>query len=407
MKVLMFGWEFPPYNAGGLGVACLGLSRALAREGCAITFVLPKHVPVSSIWVDIIFADIEDASNAYLNGSLSPYRTGRKPSPIGGYEDELEYGDWPLLAEVWDYARKAKVIARNTAHDVVHAHDWLSIPAGIVAKRVSGAPLFVHIHATEFDRTGGSGINQAVYRIERMGVHEADHVFAVSEYTKNILVKHYGANPEKISVLYNGLDSEDVEYDAPNSLFAQQKRLGKSVVAFVGRITIQKGPDYFIRVAKLVLSKNPNVFFVVSGSGDMREQIIDQTAYEGISDKVLFAGFLRGNELANLYKSADILVMPSVSEPFGIVPLEVAAHGTPVIISKQSGIAEIMKHVFQSDFWDVSRMADQILSVLKHKALKDTMSENVKREVVQHSWRERARDCVSMYKRVVQLIKRI
>jgi glycosyltransferase involved in cell wall biosynthesis len=405
MKILMFGWEFPPYNAGGLGVACLGLSRALAREGTSVSFVLPKRVPVTSLWVDFVFAGVEDATNAYKNGAMSPYRSIKD----GAWSDEEAWsgGMWSLMQEVLEYAQKAKLIAQQIPHDVIHVHDWLSIPAGISAHRASGAPLFVHIHATEFDRTGGTGINEEVYRIERMGVHEADHVFAVSEYTKNILVRHYGADPTKITVLYNGLDEEDVDRSAPSSLLWMQKQRGKSIVAFIGRITIQKGPDYFIRVAKLVLSKNPDVFFVVAGSGDMEKQIIMHAAYEGIADKVLFAGFARGSELASVFKSADIVVMPSVSEPFGIVPLEAMAHGATVIISKQSGVAEILRNVFVSDFWDIARMADQILSLLKHRSLRNMLSEDGKKEIRQHSWQTRAKTCVSTYWRVLQLLKQL
>ncbi len=398
LKVLMFGWEFLPHNSGGLGTACFGLSRAMAQAGAGVTFVLPKRMPVDSPYVRIRFASDGSLKIRNVDVHLYPYITSTK------YAEEREFfgGVNPyglsLMAEVARYARKAKTIALEESFDVIHAHDWLSVPAGLAAKRATGKPLIIHVHATEFDRTGGNGVNQDVYNIERKGAHEADRVITVSHRTKEMLVKHYGVPAEKISVVHNGVLEEEFR-PVPRTLEALREA-GNKIVLFVGRITLQKGPDYFVRAAKKVLELRPQTIFVVSGSGDMERQMMREAADQGIADKVIFAGFLRGEELKSIYASADLYVMPSVSEPFGITPLESLANGTPVLISKQSGVSEALTHALKADFWDIDDMTDKIISVLDHSSLQENLRENGRREAGKLTWAEAARKCLEIYQQV-------
>src|SRR3989344_4528008 len=335
VRILMFGWEFPPHNSGGLGTACFGLTRALARDGATITFVLPKKVKAGADWLRMCFADLPEVIGRGIAANLYPYITSesyareRKGLPF-------VYG-LNLIEEVRRYGALAGEIAALESFDIIHAHDWLSFPAGIAAKRVSGKPLVVHVHATEFDRTGGNGVNEEVYGIEHAGMSAADAVVAVSQWTKNMIVRHYGIAPQKVTVIHNGIEASDYR-PLPNRLVAL-KQAGEKIVLFVGRITLQKGPDYFVRAAKRVLEVEPKVYFIIAGSGDMEGQTLREAAALGIADRVIFTGFLRGPELDALYQSADLYVLPSVSEPFGITPLESLVNGTPVIISYQSGVA--------------------------------------------------------------------
>lgn len=403
MKVLMFGWELPPFNAGGLGVACAGLAKALQRQGIIeLIFVLPRAIPLQDVPYRIRFAIDEKGSNStfHLVSLFSPYHTSRAV-----WQTQEERLCLPLYGmfqeEVMHYALSARIISREEEFDVIHAHDWLCIPAGMEAQRISGKPLVVHIHATEFDRTGFGSINEDVYAIERAGVHAADCVVAVSHFTKNILIEKYGADPRKVVVVHNGVDAADVFlHAADGSALEQEKQTGTRVVLFVGRITLQKGPDYFIRVAKRVLEQE-RALFVMCGSGDMERQIIEEAAWLGIGDKVLFAGFLRGADLWRMMRSADVLVMPSVSEPFGIVPLEALAHGIPVVISKQSGVSEVLRHALKVDFWDIDEMANQIIAVLRYAALQTMLVDEGKKEALRQTWDNAARTCALVYDRVV------
>lgn len=397
-KVLMFGWEFPPHNSGGLGTACFGLSRAMVRAGTDITFVLPKRTPVDSPYMRFLFASDAAIRIRHVDALLYPYITHEK------YSEELQlvpggdvYG-LSLMAEVARYARKARQIALSEDFDVIHAHDWLSVPAGLSAKQATGKPLVIHVHATEFDRTGGNGINQDVYNIEKRGAHGADHVIAVSHRTKEMLMRHYNVPEGKISVVHNGVLEE--EFQPAGRALERLREAGNKIVLFVGRITLQKGPDYFIRAAKKVLELRPKTIFVVSGSGDMERQMMREAADLGLADKVLFTGFLRGDELKSIYASADLYVMPSVSEPFGITPLESLANGTPVLVSKQSGVSETLTHALKADFWDIDDMTDKIISVLDHPTLHENLRDNGRREASKLTWAEAARKCLEVYTRV-------
>lgn len=398
MKVLMFGWEFPPHNSGGLGVACLGLTRALAGQGIQISFVLPKKVNVSSDFLKIIFADTPNVHIQEVDSPLSPYVTSESYREIRDGHAASIYGR-TLFDEVRRYALLARHIAKKEPFDIIHAHDWLSFGAGMEAKRVSGKPLVVHVHATEFDRTGGNNVNQHVYDIERKGMETADAIIAVSNFTKNIITERYGINSAKVSVVHNGIDS--FEYKNLPSELQMIKQDGTQIVLFVGRITLQKGPDYFIHTAKKVLHYYPKTLFVVVGSGDMQTQLMQEAAYLGISDKVLFTGFLRGDELNKLYQAADLCVFPSVSEPFGITALESLLNGTPVLVSKQSGVTEVISNALKVDFWDTDEMTNKIIAVLEYEPLKACLREYGGREVRKVDWGHSAKKCVDIYSNVL------
>ncbi|MCR4322833.1 MAG: glycosyltransferase family 4 protein, partial [Candidatus Azambacteria bacterium] len=301
--------------------------------------------------------------------------------------------------EVLAYSACAAAIARMSSFDVIHAHDWLSFLAGLEAKRVSGKPLIVHVHATEFDRTGGTGVNARVYDIERRGMQEADRVIAVSQWTKNIIVEHYGVSPEKIEVVHNGVEERDFRR-LPSELDSW-KAQGKKIVLFHGRVTLQKGPDYFLRTARRVLEFFPQAVFVVSGIGDMLPQMVREAVTLGISDKVFFVGALWDEERDKMYQAADVVMMPSVSEPFGIVPLEALSNGAPVLISKQSGVSEVLSHALKSDFWDTDEMANKIVSILKNESLKSTLRANGNREASTVTWSKAAQKVLGVYKALV------
>lgn len=402
MRILMFGWEFPPFNSGGLGVACLGLTRALSARGTEITFVMPKKLDIKSPWVKMVFADDGSIEMRAVDSPLSPYLTSasylrsRGQNGIYGYD---------LMSEVLRYARMGAEIAKEENFDVIYAHDWLSFGAGIEAKRVSGKPLIAHVHATEFDRCGGAmGINKEVYEIEKAGMEAADIVIAVSQLTKNIIVNNYGIPASKVRVVYNGID--DSTAPAPGIGLPRLRALkasGYSLVLFLGRITLQKGPDYFIRAAKRVLEKNPKVVFVISGSGDMERQTMELAAHLGIADSILFTGFLQGPERAEVYSAADLFVMPSISEPFGITPLEAMRLGTPVLISKQSGVSEIVQHALKADFWDVDEMANKIISIVGYPGLKQTLSQNGIEEAKSITWAQAAQQLDTIVSEVARV----
>jgi glycogen synthase len=408
MRILMYGWEFPPANSGGLGVACYGLSRGLVQEGAEVTFVLPRRCPVAQNGAKVVFADTtrEVLTDEQTRLLLSGYATTKEQTDFleRGRTRGATYGV-SLFDEVLRYAARSTDVALREGADIIHAHDWLSYPAGMAAQKALGVPFIAHVHATEFDRTGFGVPDQRVYEIERAGMHAADMVVAVSAYTKRIVVEKYGIDPQKVMVLHNGIDADDTAVaSATESDMKRLKAAGWGVVLFVGRLTIQKGPDYFLAAAKKVLEHRPKTLFVVSGSGDMARQMIDTSAYHGLGDKVLYTGFLRGKELARLYKTADLVVMPSVSEPFGIVPLEALLNGAPVLISKQSGVAEVVPNALKADFWDVDDMAHKIISVLDYPALKDTLLSNGARDAQQQVWRKVARHCMMIYERVKNML---
>jgi len=387
----MLGWEFPPYNSGGLGVACLGLTRALSELGAQVTFVMPKALDIKTPWAKIVFADQTALDVRAVNSKLHAYATGKSYSDALRGETGI-YGD-DMLAEVRRYAARGASIARSEEFDVIYAHDWLSFGAGIEAKRATGRPLIVHVHATEFDRAGGAAaLNSDVYRLEKEGMEIADVVIAVSEMTKNIIVREYGIPAWKVRVVYNGIDEGTTPSGAPAlPRLRNLKKSGYKLVLFLGRVTLQKGPDYFLRAAKRVLERNPNVLFILSGSGDMEGQTMRLASELGIGGHVFFTGFLHGADRHEVYEAADLFVMPSVSEPFGIAALEAMKIGTPVLLSKQSGVSEVVRHALKVDFWDVDEMANKILSVVGFPGLREALAENAAREAEALTWADAAR----------------
>jgi glycosyltransferase involved in cell wall biosynthesis len=434
----MLGWEFPPYISGGLGTACFGLTRGMDRLGVAVTFVLPRPVTAEGSHVRIVSgpsgkprAAPPAAEGELVEGTgvrvrpvdarLSPYARPADPNdPLGvamrsGAVPTAEFtggegqtvvrgpsvlGEQPyggdLFAEVERYAHAAAGIAGEEAFDVIHAHDWMTYPAGIAAAHASGRPLVIHVHSTEFDRSG-LNVNQRIYDTERAGMHAAERIIAVSHLTKNIITQHYGVDGRKVEVVYNAIDDNG---EAGTLRMAPISKDDK-IVLFLGRITMQKGPEYFLAAAKKVLEVMDNVRFVMAGSGDMARRMIELAAEMGIGQRVLFTGFLRGDDVRKVFRMADLYVMPSVSEPFGIAPLEALANQVPVLISKQSGVAEVLKHALKVDFWDVNEMANKILAVLRHPPLQQTLRDHGTIEVSRFSWTDSAARCVEVYKQAL------
>lgn len=398
----MYGWELPPFNSGGLGVACLGLAQALASQGVNLNFILPKKFDLQINSFNLFFGDNKDFDLTIFGNLLSPYIGSKEYEALRKKLGNGQLG-LSLFDEVENYALSAAKIAKKVDHKLIHSHDWLTFPAGIASKKVSNKPLVVHVHATEFDRTGGNNINQRVYEIERAGMEQANHVVAVSNYTKNILKNNYGIKDEKISVVFNGINLAEYpqKLDASYYDLSQLKKNGSQIVVFVGRITLQKGLDYFLKAAKEVLKYKPKTYFVICGSGDMEYQMIDLSSHLGIAQNVIFTGFLRGNELNSIYKFADLFVMPSVSEPFGISALEALANQTPVLVSKQSGVSEALNHALKVDFWDTDEIANQIVSVLDHESLKNSLMVNGLQDLNKLSWNEAAKKMIGIYNKYI------
>ena len=391
-KVLMFGWEFPPFNSGGLGTACYGLTRALSKQGAQITFVVPHASESKHDFLKIISSDMAKVKFRGIRSLIQGYMTSEqydsRYARVGKSDRNFDIYGKNLFEEVERYAGKAAELAQDEEHDVIHAHDWMTFKAGMAAKKATGKPLVLHVHATEFDRTGGHGVNQYVYDIERAGMHFADRVIAVSNYTRNKIVEHYGVNPDKVSVVHNAIDlAGEPSYDGRKS----------KTILYLGRVTLQKGPDYFIEAARKVLEKEPHARFLIAGTGDMEHSIIQRAAELGISDRVLFTGFLRENDITKAYQMASLYVMPSVSEPFGLTPLEAAGTKTPVLISKQSGVSEIFANCLKVDFWDINQMANKMIAVLRHQELGESLSANAYSEISTMSWDKSASKVMNIY----------
>ncbi len=423
MKVLMFGWEFPPHISGGLGTACYGLTRGLSElEDVEVTFVVPKafgdedqsqmkliganQVPIVQKQIDfeeagksMDYIEVDSLVVPYMNEeefwTAKSKKLSGKPRFIktgDGHTIEFSgtYGA-NLIQEIKNYAFVAELIAGREDFDIIHAHDWLAYPAGIAAKRVSGKPLLVHVHATDFDRSGGS-VNPTVYSIEREGMEVADQIITVSNFTRDTVIQKYGINPKKVETVYNAVEPVGKE---ENTL--PQKGFNEKIVSFLGRITMQKGPEYFIEAASMVLRKMDNVRFVMAGSGDMHDAMIARIADLGIADRFHFTGFLKGSEISKLFKMTDVFVMPSVSEPFGIVPLEAMQFNVPVIISNQSGVSEVLEHAVKVDFWDTFALADSIYGILNYPSLAEHFKQEGKTEVDGLLWVNSAREVKKVY----------
>jgi glycogen(starch) synthase len=405
MRVLTFGWEFPPQKNGGLGVACYGLTRELLRDGVEVIFVLPKTQETAGD-ARFLFADDERLVKVlHTDVSIKPYMQGDSTvDVIVGYDSEGKpiIRSRTIIEEAHRFAHQAAIIAKTEEFDVIHAHDWTSYLAGVAAKIASGKPLILHVHATSFDQAAGNNVDPSIFKIEKEAFAMADKVVTVSEYTKNIVVNKHDAPAEKVEVVYNGCEMEETVQLPPT--LAELKRQGKKIVLYHGRISIQKGVDHFIRAARKVVDTDSDVIFIISGSGDMLTQIIEQVGAAGLSDNVKFAGALWDEERDQMYQSADLMVMPSVSEPFGLVPLEALQHGTASIVTKQSGVAEVLTHALKVDFWDVDEMANQILSGLRYPVVRQQMVNEGREQMKSMSWVTAAQKIKQLYRSLVQYV---
>lgn len=431
MKVLMFGWEFPPHISGGLGTACYGLTKGLAEfDDVNVIFVVPKaygdedqssmkllganDIPVTR--KEIQFSDVQSKIDYYeVESAMIPYVDPEEfwrmstqtvsertkfveTNSEGKINFSGKYGQ-NLLQEIFNYSVVAEVIARDNEFDVIHAHDWLAYPAGIAAKRVSGKPLVIHVHATDFDRSGGS-VNPQVYAIEKEGMDAADQIITVSNLTRSIVIEKYNIDPAKVTTVYNAVEPLSQE-----EKIKLKKGVDEKIVTFLGRITMQKGPEYFVEAANLVLKRVKNVRFVMAGSGDMMNAMVKRAAELKISDRFHFTGFLKGDDVFDMFRMSDVFVMPSVSEPFGIVPLEAMQTNVPVIISYQSGVSEILKYAIKIDYWDTYAMADAIHGLIAYPALHDMFKTHGKAEVDNLLWKNSAREVRDIYLKAIQNVK--
>ena len=426
MRVLMFGWEFPPHISGGLGSACEGIVRALTARGTEVLFVLPKlssdkgqttqgltmcsasgtpipyahkdfqHIyrETNTYWKENLRMEVVDsmlsayATPEYYEKAYAEYvrqQSVREHARTETVHEETSvqlhggYGK-DLMSEVYKYSLAAQSIAARNSFDVIHAHDWMAYPAGILAKKISGKPLVCHVHATEADRSG-TNMNSAIAHIEWEGMHAADKVVAVSHFTKNLIMRVYNVPESKIEVVHNAVSRKDARH-----IYHTANPKGEKQVLFMGRVTFQKGPDYFVEAARLVLQTMPNVRFVMAGAGDMLLSMVSRVAKYRIGRRFTFTGFLKGDEVERMYAASDLYVMPSVSEPFGIAPLEAMVYDVPVLMSKQSGVSEVVTNALKVDFWDVRKMADRICAVLAYPALGQFMVKNCQEELKSIRW---------------------
>ena len=417
MKALMFGWEFPPHILGGLGTASYGLTKGMWECGdMDITFVIPKpfgdedksfakiigasQVPVA--WRDVNRDYVESRIGKLMNPDLYFHLRNNiyadfnymRTNDLGCIEFSGRYPD-NLLEEINNYSIMAGVIARTEQFDIIHSHDWLTYPAGIHAKQVTGKPLVIHVHATDYDRSRGN-VNPTVFAIERDGMINADHIITVSNLTRQTVIEKYGIDQAKVTTVHNAVVPLSDEL-----LNVQVTKPKEKIVTFLGRITMQKGPEYFVEAAAKVLKLCHNVRFVMAGSGDMMDKMILLAAERGIADRFHFPGFQKGKQVYEMLKASDVYIMPSVSEPFGISPLEAMQMGVPSIISKQSGCAEILSNVIKTDYWDIDAMADAIYSIITYPSMYQHLREEGLDEVAQITWDKAGAKVIKIYKQVL------
>jgi len=423
----MFGWEFPPHISGGLGTASYGLAKGLSMiGGTELLFVVPKaygdedHSVAKLIGASDISIAHKKIALGKLKRSIDYFEVASEIVPYVDPEDfwklqqkrvsgkykyvqmdvegKIKFSgkyNQNLLEEIAKYAIVASVIAEDQNFDLIHAHDWLAYPAGIAAKEVSGKPLIIHVHATDFDRSGGH-VNPDVYAIEKRGMDAADKIIAVSNLTRQTIIEKYQIPEEKVVTVYNAVDPQGIS----NSTISENTNKREKVVTFLGRITMQKGPEYFIEAASRVLSRMRHVRFVMAGSGDMMNKMIMLGASKRIMDRFHFTGFLQGPDVYRMLEQSDVYIMPSVSEPFGISPLEAMQSNVPVIISHQSGVAEILTHAIKVNYWDIDAMADAIYGLLRYPALHRMFSKHGKQEVDGLKWENSARQVLQVYHEV-------
>lgn len=398
MNILMLGWELPPHFSGGLGVACYNMSKALAISGSNIDFVVPYRAEHPGI----DFMKIHCATN------MSPAdRCG-----LGVYDSnkildkslaQADIGNLRNMRSVQkNYVSFVEKLLKTVKPDVIHAHDWLTMEAGMRAKQITNVPLVIHVHATEFDRSGGNSGNQIVHDIEYQGMMMADRIIAVSDITKNIIIQKYGIPAEKIEVVHNAVDIDGLNdgyvYDMQTYKYLEElKSEGYTVIVTITRLTIQKGLVNFLHALAKAIDKFDKMVFLLAGDGDQRNELIELTAKLGIADKVFFTGFITGKKWRDAYSVGDIFVMSSISEPFGITALEAAHHGNALIITKQSGVGEVLNNIMRYDYWDEERLVNQLVAISTMPALRKSLSENVAKEYDKISWLDAAKKCSKVY----------
>ncbi len=393
----MIGWEYPPHNSGGLGVACEGLTQALAEQNTQIYFTLPyaHQLPISHMQV------LECADPSWqISTTAAPFPvyaavrnlTGKKPVDAEGLhalpQSELEQRVKEYAAVVQNEAKR-----RQRSFEVVHAHDWMSLPAAALVKQQTGRPIVAHVHSTEYDRIPSGHGSPYIIQTEYQGLQLADRVIAVSYYTKRLLVDRYGIDADKIDVVHNGIvplaESANTPLFAPN----------QPVIVFMGRLTEQKGADYFLQVARRLLQQQPQALFILAGHGDLYQELLFKTAYNKLSASVLFGGFMRNSQREALLNRADVFLMPSLSEPFGLVALEAAQRRTPVIVSKNTGVAEVLPSAIAIDFWDVDKMVNTVLELLDNKGYHGQVVASQLSDVDKVTWQKAAEGVKDVYRR--------
>ncbi len=417
MKALMFGWEFPPHILGGLGTASYGLTKGMYNNGdMEISFVIPKpQGDEEKGFANIIGANCTPVAWRDVNRDYVEGRIGKVMDPqlyfdlrdhiyadfnymrlndLGCIEFSGRYPD-NIIEEINNYSIVAGVISRTIPCDVIHSHDWLTYPAGIHAKNVTGKPLVIHVHATDFDRSRGN-VNPTVFGIEKDGMENADHIITVSDLTRRTVIDKYGISPDKVTTVHNAVIPLSDEL-----LNLPRREKKDKVITFLGRITMQKGPEYFVEAAAKVLQKNRNIRFVMAGSGDMMDDMIRLAAKRNIADRFHFTGFLRGRQVYEMLADSDVYVMPSVSEPFGISPLEAMEMGVPSIISKQSGCAEILDYVIKTDYWDIDAMADAIHALVSYPGLHNMLRDKGIEEIHRITWEKAGKKVIDIYRQVI------
>ncbi len=420
----MFGWEFPPHISGGLGTACFGITKGLIQNNVEVIFVVPRVLGdeqdknIKMISANDIPVHIKTLSHDVITQKFTMWGINSEIVPYLSVEEFEQYSEEKqfyqinkssseyttrfeftgkygkdLLTEVWKYGIVAGEIAKQNEFDVIHAHDWLSFPAGMIAKEISGKPLIAHVHATEYDRSG-ENVNQNVRDIEFKGMLAADKVLTVSNFTRQILIHKYGIDPAKIEVVYNGIEDNKEPVES-------QKKFTEKIVSYLGRVTFQKGPEYFIEAASKVLKKDKGYRFVMAGTGDMLNRMIKRVAELRISSHFHFTGFLKGKDVDTMFAMSDVYVMPSVSEPFGISPLEALKSNVPVIISKQSGVQEVLKHAVKVDFWDTDRLANAIYALTTFKGLAKISVRESREEMKNLKWELQAEKIKQLYQQLL------
>lgn len=442
MRVLMFTWEFPPLIAGGLGMACYGMVKALLKLGVEVDLVLPTkeliYMPLRKVEdVDLLptvfldpikqhefkskvfetreekfeFIGISGIPDSYAQLSLSENGQSKRlreywDSEIRDIDERKLWqamsdnlvGEEDIIRKVQIFTERAKRFASELKFDIIHAHDWLTYPAGMIARKISGKPMVAHIHATEFDRAGGPG-DERVHKIEHAGMSYADRVIAVSQYTAQMIMSRYQIDSGKICIVHNA-------FTIPEDAVLHKERIFSGpVILFLGRITLQKGPEYFLEMAKRVLDKHPDARFIMAGTGDMGRQMLRDSAAKRLKNKLLFTGFLNRKEVERIIRASDIYVLPSISEPFGISPLEAMAYGITSIISKQSGVSEVVHNAFKIDYWDVDLWVETISHLIENPEKCAKLGYDGMKEVHLIQWDDAAEKLKKVYEEKCSPVK--